>query len=454
MSDVFLPVAAPAIPLDLVSTAGFDGWFRTLSDAGRGLVQAAGFKGRAGQVLVVPDVSGSIERVAAGLGEGGDSYAVAGVPNVIPAGDYRFDQVAEGVDPFVAAVAWADGAYRFSKYKKSSEDARRLVVPDGIDGDELMRQAEAIDWLRDLVNTPACDLGPSEIVQEATALAKEFGAEISVVEGDELKKDYPLVHAVGRAATDGPKYIEMVWGREDAPVLALVGKGVAFDTGGLNLKTGDYMTIMKKDMGGAAHVLALARLVMGAKLDVRLVLCVPAVENAIGAGAFRPGDVLSSRKGLTVEIGNTDAEGRLVLADALARACEFKPAVLIDFATLTGAARVALGSDLAPIYTDDETIASDVLTAGRDVEDPMWRMPLYAPYKAGLSSPIADLRNISDGPMGGSITADLFLQHFVDTTSWAHFDVWAWRPPRYGRPAGATANGLRAVWGMLKARFG
>lgn len=454
MTSVFLPGDAKAIPVSLVGVGDLEAWLGAHDGPVANLAKAAGFRGKVGDVVLAPDADGAIGRVVAGAGEGDDPFCVASLPVKLPVGDYRFDHLPDGIDAGVAALAWADGAYRFGRYRKSDEGERRLAWPAGVDADDVGRQAVAIDWLRDLVNTPACDLGPSEIEAEVRGLAKTFGAKVEVISGAALESGYPMVHAVGMAAVDAPRFIEMHWGDEDAPVLALVGKGVAFDTGGLNIKTGDYMTIMKKDMGGAAHVLALARLVMGAKLKVKLVVCVPAVENAIGSKAFRPGDVLSSRKGLTVEIGNTDAEGRLILGDALTRASELKPDMLIDFATLTGAARVALGSDLAPIYTDDEALAAGVLEAGAAVRDPVWRMPLYAPYAGGLSSSIADTRNISDGPMGGSITAALFLKKFVDAKSWAHLDVWAWRPARYGRPAGAAANGLRAVWAMLKAKYG
>jgi leucyl aminopeptidase len=262
-----------------------------------------------------------------------------------------------------------------------------------------------------------------------------------------------MVHAVGKGAVQQPRYIEIVWGKESDPIVAIVGKGVAFDTGGLNLKTGSNMALMKKDMGGAAHALALARLVMSAELPVRLVCCVPTVENAIGPNAFRPSDILKSRKGLTVEIEDTDAEGRLILADALTRASEHKPELVIDFATLTGAARVALGPDLAPMYTDDDALASEIAQFARVTSDPVWRMPLWAGYESGLKSPIADMKNLGDGPMAGSITAALFLKAFVTAPSWVHLDIWAWRPARYGRPAGAAACGLRAVWAMMKKRY-
>jgi leucyl aminopeptidase len=328
------------------------------------------------------------------------------------------------------------------------------MLPKSVDQTDVDRQAEAIDWLRDLVNTPPCDLGPVEIAAEAKALAEEFGAKIEITEGEALERGYPMVHAVGKGAgaAQKPRFIEVHWGNESHPKIALVGKGVAFDTGGLNIKTAG-MGLMKKDMGGAAHALALSRLVMSAGLPVRLICCVPAVENAIGAEAFRPSDILKSRKGLTVEVEDTDAEGRLVLGDALTRASEHRPDLIIDFATLTGAARVALGPDLAPLYTDDDALAAEILEGSRATGDPVWRMPLWAGYEAGLKSPIADMKNLGDGPMGGSITAALFLKAFVNAPSWAHFDIWAWRPARYGRPAGAAACGLRAVWAMLKKRY-
>lgn len=454
MTSVFLSDDDAAIPVSLVTTKGLEDWLSANEGPLARLVKSAGFGAKAGEVVLAPDPDGAIARVVAGAGSAADPFCVAHLPKKLPVGSYRLDETPEGFDASVAALAWADGAYRFLKYRKEEKEAPRLVWPEDVDQEDVGRQAVAIDFLRDLVNTPTCDLGPEGIEAAARTLAKEFGAKVEVTSGADLKAGYPMVHAVGMAADQAPRYIELTWGDEGAPLLALVGKGVAFDTGGLNIKTGDSMTIMKKDMGGAAHVLALARLVMGAKLKVRLVVCVPAVENAIGSKAFRPGDVLKSRKGLTVEIGNTDAEGRLILADALTRASELKPELLIDFATLTGAARVALGSDLAPIFSNDDTFAEAVLEASKASNDPVWRMPLYDGYAAGLSSSIADTRNISDGPMGGSITAALFLKKFVDCKSWAHFDVWSWRPARYGRPAGAAANGLRAVWGVLKARYG
>jgi leucyl aminopeptidase len=445
--------SSSAIPLVLLTAGGLGAWTKTQDSRVKVLVDAVAFRAEAGKTLAIPNAEGSVEKVIVGLGDAPDGFALAGLPGSLPPGDYSLGEVPDGLDAQSLALGWADGAYRFTKYKASKEKPRRLVLPDGIDAEDTSRQAEAIDWLRDLVNTPPCDMGPIEIAREAEALAKEFGAELTVTAGRDLEAGYPMVHAVGKGAIQPPRHIEIAWGKDGAPVIAIVGKGVSFDTGGLNLKGGDNMRLMKKDMGGAAHALALARLVMGAQLPVRMFVCVPAVENAIGPNAFRPGDVLNSRKGLTVEIEDTDAEGRLVLADALTRACEHDPELVLDFATLTGAARVALGPDLAPLYTDDDQLAADISDAAKAVGDPVWRMPLWAGYEGGLKSPIAGMKNLGDGPMGGSITAALFLKAFVSAPSWAHFDIWSWRQARHGRPAGAAACGLRAVWAMLRKRY-
>ena len=451
MHPAFVSRSASAVPLQLVTAKGLGPWTKTQPARIKVLVDAAGFRGDQGKTLLLHSADGELESVLVGLGEGTDSFVLASLPGSLPAGDYALGEFPDGLNGDTLAIGWADGAYRFTRYK-AGEKPRRLLLPKSVDAAEVSRQAEAIDWLRDLVNTPPCDMGPVEIAAEAQALAKEFGAEIEITTGKALETGYPMVHAVGKGAVQPPRYIELSWGKAKAPVIALVGKGVAFDTGGLNIKTAG-MGLMKKDMGGAAHALALARLIMSAELPVRLYCCVPAVENAIGPNAFRPSDILKSRKGLTVEVEDTDAEGRLILADALTRASELKPELLIDFATLTGAARVALGPDLAPLYTDDETLAADIASASKQVGDPVWRMPLWPGYEGGLKSPIADMKNLGDGPMGGSITAALFLKAFVNVSSWAHFDIWAWRPARYGRSAGAAACGLRAVWAMLKARY-
>jgi leucyl aminopeptidase len=452
MHAAFVSRSASAVPLQLVTAKGLGPGTKGQPGRVKSLVDAAAFRADAGKVLLIPSAAGEIEAVLVGLGEGLDGFVLASLPGSLPPGDYALQEIPPGLNGETLALGWADGAYRFTKYK-AGDKPRRLLLPKTVDAAGVSLQAEAIDWLRDLVNTPACDLGPLEIATEAQALAKEFGAEIEITSGKALESGYPMVHAVGKGAAQAPRYIEISWGRAKAPVIAIVGKGVAFDTGGLNLKTSG-MALMKKDMGGAAHALALSRLIMASDLPVRLYCCVPAVENAIGPNAFRPSDILKSRKGLTVEIEDTDAEGRLILADALTRASELKPELIIDFATLTGAARVALGPDLAPLYTDDDALAADIASAAKQVGDPVWRMPLWSGYEGGLKSPIADLKNLGDGPMGGSITAALFLKAFVSAPTWAHFDIWAWRPGRYGRPAGAAACGLRAVWTMLKARYG
>lgn len=453
MHPAFLSGSASAIPLELVTQGRLEAWTGAQGPRTRRLADAVGFRAEAGKWLVVPGDDRPIEKVVVGAGDTVDNFLLTGLPGALPPGDYALAGVPEGVEAGTLAIGWADGAYRFTKYKASKDKPRRLVLPPELDANETSRQAEAIDWLRDLVNTPPCDMGPADIAAEAGRLAKEFGANIAVTTGEELAAGFPLIHAVGRGAIQPPRYIELTWGNVGAPIVAVVGKGVAFDTGGLNLKHGDNMRLMKKDMGGAAHALALARLVMGAGLPIRMVVCVPTVENAIGPDAFRPGDVLKSRKGLTVEVEDTDAEGRLILADALTRASEHSPELVLDFATLTGAARVALGPDLAPLYTDDDKLAADIAAASRTTGDPVWRMPLWAGYESGLKSPIADMKNLGDGPMGGSITAALFLKAFVSAPSWAHFDIWAWRQARYGRPPGAAACGLRAVWTMLKSRY-
>ena len=416
--------------------------------------EVSGFTGRAGQCVIAPREDGGLGDVLFGLGEGRDGLAVAALSARLPGGDYAVERCPEDYPFSWVAAGWHDGAYRFEKYLSETTPPPRLVLPAGEDADALDREAVAVRLVRDMVNTPAEDMGPDGIQAVLSALAEETGATLETVIGDGLlDRNYPMVHVVGRAAASAPRMMELTWGDPAHPELAIVGKGVAFDTGGLNIKTGDYMRLMKKDMGGAAHAIGLARLVMDAQLPVHLKLYVPAVENAVSGNAFRPGDVLATRKGLKVEIDNTDAEGRLILCDALARACEGDPDLLIDYATLTGAARVALGPDLAPYYTDDETLSDKLIEASGQSGDPVWRMPLWRPYTSMLSSSIADITN-AGGRMAGSITAAVYLSHFVDAPRWMHFDIWAWREGKYGRPAGGAATGLRASWAMLQARYG
>ena len=422
---------------------------------------ANGFAGKAGQLLLVPGTNGALAEVLFGTGPGFDPRSIRSLGARLPTGTYRLEGLnAEQADE--AALAFVLGGYVFDRYRARPDRPRPvLVAPASVDVAETLQIASACALAREMVDTPAADMGPLQIETIAREIAESAGASVAVIVGDALIEDnYPAVHAVGRAATEvrDPRVIEIGWNldRTDLPLVALVGKGVVFDTGGLDLKSAAGMRNMKKDMGGAAHALALARLVMQAGLAVRLVVLVAAVENAVSADAFRPGDVLSSRKGLTIEIGNTDAEGRLILADILTRAAEHSPDMTLDFATLTGAARVALGPELPPLYTDDEGLAADLLAASARVGDPMWRMPLWAGYRASIDSEIADVRNDSAAwAQAGSVTAALFLQRFAPTTgSWAHMDIFAWNSrARPGWPEGGEAQAIRACYAMLKDRY-
>ena len=420
-----------------------------------------GFEGKPGQLLIVPDEGGEAAGALFGIGQSFEPMIARGLAARLPGGTWRLEGVSKK-DGGLAALAFALGSYRFDRYKaQPARDLPVLVAPRGVNREEVNRIASAAALAREMVDTPAADMGPQQIEALARKIAVASNASINVTEGDALLTGrYPAVHAVGRAAAPhrAPRVIEIGWNlkRTELPLVALVGKGVVFDTGGLDIKPAAGMRNMKKDMGGAAHVLALGRLIMQAGLDVRLVVLVAAVENAISADAFRPGDILSSRKGLTIEIGNTDAEGRLILADVLQRAAEHEPALTLDFATLTGAARMALGPELPPLYTDDEALAADFIAAARHVADPLWRMPLWSGYRASLDSEIADVRNDSaPWAQAGSVTAALFLQKFAPTTgAWAHLDVFAWNPRnRPGWPEGGEAQGLRAAFEMLSRRY-
>ena len=453
MHKSFTTEATGAVQVWLYTSSQFGALENDPFPNARAVAGAQSFNGGAGQTVFVPGPDGKTAHILHGLGPGRDALLLAALSAKLPAGDYEI--AATGGYSFASiAAGWADGAYRFDGYKTEKLPPPRLVIPAAEDAARFSREAEAISALRDMVNTPAADMGPEQIHARMTALGERHGARVADVVGDALiHEHYPMVHAVGRAAVKAPRFLLLEWGTPGAPKVSICGKGITFDTGGLNIKTGDGMRIMKKDMGGAAHAIALAQLVMEARLPVHLRLFVSAAENAIAGDAFRPGDILQSRKGLTVEIDNTDAEGRLVLGDALTRASEDQPDLLIDFATLTGAARVALGPDLAPLYTDDEQLAADILAAAEETGDPVWRMPLWDPYLAYLQSPVADLVNSGGAGMAGSITAAVFLKQFVSAKSWAHFDIWAWRKAKYGRPDGGAACGLRAVYTMLEKRY-
>lgn len=445
------------IPVLVIAEGELDG----LSPFETGLAAAAEFKGKAGQALAIPGPDGKTVKVLFGIGDPARAEAMIfrALPAKLAAGDYHLEGLPAGLDPTQAALAFGLGGYRFDRYRKTRDARARLVAPAGADVAEAREAAHACALARDMVNTPANDMGPLQIETIAREIAERHGATVSVVAGDDLlERNYPSIHAVGRAADPhrAPRIIELGWGRPGDPLVALVGKGVVFDTGGLDIKPSAGMRNMKKDMGGAAHVLALARMIMSAELPVRLAVLVPAVENAISGDAMRPGDVLATRKGLTVEVGNTDAEGRLILSDALTRAGELNPALTIDMATLTGAARIALGPQVIPFYTDDETLADQIAAASKAVSDPLWRMPLWAGYEEALDGDVADLKNDPDGwAQAGSVTAALFLKRFAPSGPWVHLDIFAWNPKgRPGYPVGAETQAVRALFAMLRTRFG
>ncbi|MFC3711980.1 leucyl aminopeptidase family protein [Sphingoaurantiacus capsulatus] len=439
----------------VVDAKGFDAWLGAQSARARGAAEAARFKGKAGEFALLPGDGANDWAVAVGVKDAAKlaPWDLAGAVARLPACSYR---LADG-RPGAAALGWLLAHYKFDRYlsDKKPVDSRVLLTSDPATAEDVVRLAQATALVRDLVNTPAEDLGPSELAAAAEAQAAEFGARIKVVQGEALKDGFPAVHAVGRAADKAPRLIDLSWGDASHPKLTLVGKGVCFDSGGLDIKPASGMATMKKDMGGAAHALAMARLIMQAKLPVRLRLIIPAVENAISGNAFRPGDILATRKGVSVEIGNTDAEGRLILCDALALAQEDKPDLILDFATLTGAARVALGPELPALFANDDGIADAILTAGREVSDPLWRLPLWEPYRDMLKSEVADINNAGEGGFAGAITAALFLAKFVEAkTQWAHVDLFAWQPAsKPGRPKGGEAMTLRAFFRFLEGRY-
>lgn len=445
-----------ATPIHLVNKDSFGDWSKKLSAGQRAALKAQKFDGSGFQVGIVPDGDAWFAVGGVAKPEKLSSWCLAKLGEMLPEGTYR---LADG-DAGPALHGWQTAQYRFTRYKdaKDAEGPRVLLTKDAKRIDLAVAEAQAVSKVRDLVNTPAEDMGPASLEAEAEALAKKHHAKLKVVRGDQLEQEYPMVHAVGRAAArhHAPRLIHLTWGKEKDPVVAIVGKGVCFDSGGLDVKSSAGMLLMKKDMGGAAHALALAGLIMESHLPVRLHMLVPAVENAIAGNAFRPGDVLSSRKGLTVEIGNTDAEGRLILADALTRASEEKPELVIDFATLTGAARVALGPDLPALMTRKDETAEALIAAGRANDDECWRLPLPESYGEWLKSDIADTNNAHGNAFAGASVAGLFLDKFVgEDLDWAHFDTFAWRPTaKPGRPKGGEALGLRAAFHMLRERFG
>ena len=416
---------------------------------------ANGFTGQRGRLLPLPGEDGSLAGYLFGMGAAADRpKLVQGLAAAaLEPGRYRLAGALG--DPTIAALGFRLGAYRFDRYRKR-RDPVELELPEGADAAEVERLVDAAYLARDLVNTPASDLGPDALEAEIRGFARRHKLDVNVIAGDELlKENFPMIHAVGRAAAEAPRLVDFSWGRTSDPRVTLVGKGVTFDTGGLDIKPASGMLLMKKDMGGAANVLGLAHAIIDAGLPVRLRVLIPIVENAISGPAFRPGDILRARNGSTVEIGNTDCEGRLILGDALALADEEAPELIVDMATLTGAARVALGPELPPLYTLSDDLAAGLMAAGLKTDDPLWRLPLHMPYETMLSSKTADINNAGQGGFAGSITAALFLKRFVkQAKDWAHLDIFAWAPEaRAGRPFGGTDQGIRAVYGYLKQRY-
>src|SRR5712672_3266874 len=450
--------ATSAIPITFATWATWDAICAELPAQARQFALANGFAAKPGACLALPAADGQIAQVVFGLedeaGKSRDLFRPGLLPGLLPPGVYRFANAPH--DARLAALAFALGSYRFSRYRKADAADVRLVPPDGVDAAELARMAEAVTLARDLINTPSNDMGPEQLEAAARDVAAQFDTSFNCISGEDLANNFPLIHAVGMASHRAPRLIDFSWGDPAHPKVTLVGKGVCFDSGGLDLKPSSGMLLMKKDMGGAANVLALASMVMDAKLKLRLRVLIPAVENAVAGNAIRPLDVFTSRKGITVEIGNTDAEGRLVLADALALADEEKPELLIDLGTLTGAARVALGPDLPPFYTNDETLALDVAVHAKEENDPLWRLPLWPPYDAWLDSKVANVNNAPSGTFAGSITCARFLQRFVeDAKSWLHVDIYGWTPSaKPARPEGGECQAARAIYKLLGERYG
>ncbi|HMF26253.1 MAG TPA: leucyl aminopeptidase family protein [Pseudolabrys sp.] len=457
MHPIFASVGkAQATAIWFVHSENLDSVRKELGERERAFVGSGGFEARPGRLFLLPAPDGKLAGVLFGLEQPGepeiDRFRPGLLPTLLPTGSYRFANSPH--DPRLAALAFALGSYQFSRYRKAEKRNVRLVPPTGVDGEDLTRIIEGVTLCRDLTNTPSNDMGPAELEAAARALAKQHGARVQVTSGDALARNFPLVNAVGGGSARAPRLIDFSWGKAGDPKVTLIGKGVCFDTGGLDIKPDTGMLNMKKDMAGAATALALAHMVMARGLRLRLRVIIPAVENSISGTSFRPRDVYMSRKGISVEIGNTDAEGRLILADALTLADEDSPSLLVDFATLTGAARVALGPDVPPFFTDDDALADQLMRASVVENDALWRMPLWRPYETMLDSKIADLNNVATGGHGGAITAALFLRRFVIAKSWVHLDIFAWTPAaKPGRPEGAECQAARALYSLLCTRY-
>lgn len=442
-----------ALPISIVAQHQYEQWLTEQSDSIKQWLASTQFTAEAGAVRLIPNAEGKLISVLCCVATKDSRWNVGQLSMSLPPGVYTL----EGADHFYSeyAIAWGLGAYQFTRYKKATREPAQLYLPVSLAA-EVHNIVQSVYLVRDWINTPTDDMGPSELAAETEKLAKENHASFTQIVGEALlEQNYASIYTVGRASDDAPRLLDLRWGNPDHPKVTLVGKGVCFDSGGLDIKPSSYMLLMKKDMAGAANALGLARMIMQAKLPVCLRVLIPAVENVISGNAYRPGDIIKSRKGLTIEIGNTDAEGRVVLADALTEAVSEKPQLLIDLATLTGAARVAVGTELAAVFSNDDTLVHDVIKQGEKSEDPMWRLPLFPLYREYLNSPIADINNNSSEPYAGAITAALFLQDFVpDDIPWLHFDMMAWNTRnRPGRPQGGEAMAVRALFAYLKAKF-
>ncbi len=448
---------AKTIDVEVVDKSKYDAWLGKQSAARKTWLQSIGFKPSDGSTRLLPAADGTIDKVLLVVRDRPNLWSFAGLPRSLPEGRYNYTSSLKKTYASEAALGWALGSYRFERYKSDKTDKRvQLVWPKHTDKRYVQAVRDATALGRDLISTPAEDMGPGELASASRKLANKHKARCTVIKGEELlKKNYPTIHTVGRASDDPPRLIDIRWGKTSHPKLSLVGKGVCFDTGGLNLKPGSSMLMMKKDMGGAATVLALASLIMELKLPVRLRVLVPAVENNIAGNAYRPKDIITTRKGTTVEVDNTDAEGRLVMSDALTEACREKPDLLMDFATLTGAARVALGTDLPALFCNRDKLADAILSAGKETSDPLWRMPLHKPYRKKLNSKVADIANVASNGYGGAITAALFLQEFVEKDiPWVHVDTMGFnQESKPGRPYGGEPFGIRAMYAMLAKRY-
>jgi len=452
---MFCKPADTNLPIYLLTDAELAGWLEQADSDHRGWAHACGFEAESGSMLTLPDKNGAIAGIVCGRDPEDFLWALSHLPEQLAQGQYQLTGDWSPAELELLHLGWALGHYRFDRYKPASERKARLALPDA-QTQRVKAMAESTLLIRDLVNTPASDLGPAELADAAEQLAQRFDAQFECIEGERLEKEFPAIHVVGQASSRAPRLIRLQWGEPDAPPLALVGKGVIFDSGGLDIKPGVGMVLMKKDMGGAAHVLGLAQLIMALGLKVNLRVYIPAVENAISGNAYRPSDIIRTRNGTTVEIGNTDAEGRVVLSDALTLACEEGAKRVIDFATLTGAARTALGEDVPPLYARNTDQARAIQDRSFAIQDPLWHMPLFEGYRSQIQPAIADLSNTGTSKFGGSLTAALFLDHFVDDgLDWMHLDVYAWNVGnRAGRPAGGEAQGMRAVFSWLEQEYG